>query len=56
MFRIFALGLLIYAVWKLLSGFFTPSKTNHIEPNAQNHNPSDRNKDDDGFTPFEEVE
>jgi len=47
MLKILALGLLIYVIWKIAEGFFTPNKA----PKS----PKDKNKDDDGFTPFEEV-
>lgn len=56
MFRILAFGLLIYAVWKLLSSFFAPNKPSNTDTNSQNPNQTNRNKDDDGFTPYEEVE
>jgi len=57
MFRILAFGLLIYAVWKLLSSLFSPHKPNpNDSPTPPNQNQSNRNNDDEGFTPYEEVE
>ncbi len=50
MIKVLTLGLVIYMVWKIAEGFFGGNKTPKEKPPQK-----DKNTDDEGFTPFEEI-
>jgi hypothetical protein len=54
MFRILAIGFVIYVVWKIAEGFFRAPKAQRQERPPAPEKP--KNQDRDGFTEFEEVE
>lgn len=54
MFRILAIGFVIYVVWKIVEGFFSAPKAPRQERKQAPEKP--KNQDRDGFTEFEELE
>ena len=59
MFRILAIGFVIYIVWKVAEGFFSAPKTQKQERSQAQEKPKnhhDVHRDREGFTEFEEVE